>query len=174
MKKLIIVFSAVLALSFANAASCNWTGLGVTLQSTTDVATSYTVYLLDASITDASTMAGYLSSGNMSFLEAATVQTTSGLKAGANMRWSKSGFGDYAEGTSATYYTIIFNSNIADASYYMITAEKTATAPANGMLQMTFGSQAGNTWHAMTVPEPTSGLMILLGMAGLALRRKQA
>jgi len=119
-------------------------------------------------------MAGYLSSGNMSFLNAAIVQTTTGISAGAGMRWAKSGFGDYTAGTSATYYTIIFNGNIADATHYMITPEVTASVPANGMLRMVFGSQAGNTWQAMTVPEPTSGLMILLGMAGLALRRKQA
>ena len=29
-------------------------------------------------------------------------------------------------------------------------------------------------WQAYSVPEPTSGLLLLLGMAGLALRRKQA
>jgi hypothetical protein len=29
-------------------------------------------------------------------------------------------------------------------------------------------------WQAVAVPEPTSGLLLLLGMAGLALRRKQA
>ena len=35
-----------------------------------------------------------------------------------------------------------------------------------------FGYQGTGTWSV--VPEPTSGLMILLGLAGLALRRKQA
>ena len=30
------------------------------------------------------------------------------------------------------------------------------------------------TWSTMSVPEPTSGLLMLLGMAGLALKRKRA
>ena len=38
-----------------------------------------------------------------------------------------------------------------------------------------FGSQENNTWYAIgTVPEPTSGLLLLVGVAALALRRKKA
>ena len=33
---------------------------------------------------------------------------------------------------------------------------------------------AASDWATMSVPEPTSGLLLLLGMAGLALRRKRA
>ena len=36
-----------------------------------------------------------------------------------------------------------------------------------------FGTQAGNTWTA-AAPEPTSGLLLLLGVAGMALRRRRA
>ena len=35
-----------------------------------------------------------------------------------------------------------------------------------------FGNQSGQTWES--VPEPTSGLLLLLGVAGLALKRKRA
>ena len=31
-----------------------------------------------------------------------------------------------------------------------------------------------NDWTATPAPEPTSGLLVLLGMAGLALKRKRA
>ena len=39
-----------------------------------------------------------------------------------------------------------------------------------------FGSQANNTWYAIgtAIPEPTSGLLLVLGMATLALKRKRA
>jgi len=41
---------------------------------------------------------------------------------------------------------------------------------------VTFDSQAGGTvgdWTASSVPEPTGGLLLLLGLAGLALRRRR-
>ena len=38
-----------------------------------------------------------------------------------------------------------------------------------------FGSQADNSWYKIgTVPEPTSGILLALGVAALALKRKQA
>ncbi len=38
-----------------------------------------------------------------------------------------------------------------------------------------FGSQANNSWYELgTVPEPTSGILLALGVAALALKRKQA
>ena len=172
MKKLMMAAIAACSISYVYAAACNWSGAGVVLQSSTDVATAYSVYLLDASVVDASTMASYLSKGDTSFLSNAMVKTTNGMKAGSSMRWTVNGFGDYTTGDTYTYYTVIFNNSVAEASHYMITSEKTLTVPSSGSMQMAFGSQAGNVW--VPVPEPTSGLMILLGMAGLALRRKQA
>lgn len=46
-----------------------------------------------------------------------------------------------------------------------------------GMATTVFGSVTGTTataWSTAAVPEPTSGLLMLLGMAGLALRRRRA
>ncbi len=174
MKKIMIALAVVAMATVVNAAACAWTGMGIVKVDAADVATSYTMYLLDASVTDASTMAGYLASGDTSYLSAATVTTTTGLAAGQAVRWAST-FGDYTAGNSYTYYTVIFNNDVADADHYMITAEKTATVPASGNLAMTFGTQASNTWNTMAaVPEPTSGLLMLVGLAGLALRRRRA
>ena len=46
-----------------------------------------------------------------------------------------------------------------------------------GMGTTIFGAATGTTataWSTAAVPEPTSGLLLLIGMAGLALRRKRA
>ena len=170
MKKIMITLAAVATAMVVNAATCAWSGSSVAVQAG-DVATQYTMYLLDASIIDAATMAGYLSSGDTSYIAAATIETTTGVAQGANARWTKS-FGDYTAGESFTYYTVIFDNTLADAESYMITTEKTASVPASGNLVMGFGSQASNTWQA--IPEPTSGLLMLVGLAGLALRRRRA
>ena len=46
-------------------------------------------------------------------------------------------------------------------------------AKASSQLVAKTGSYDGAGWYS-AVPEPTSGLLLLLGMAGLALKRKQA
>ena len=43
-----------------------------------------------------------------------------------------------------------------------------------GIFNASEGYSAAGWYSAAAVPEPTSGLLLLLGMAGLALRRKQA
>jgi hypothetical protein len=35
-------------------------------------------------------------------------------------------------------------------------------------------SKAEGAWQAVAVPEPTSGLLMLVGLAGLALRRRRS
>ena len=172
MKKLVLALVAIIAATVANAAACNWSGTAIAVKSG-DVATQYTMYLIDASIMDAATMSGYLSNGDTSHLATAAVGTTTGIAQGTAARWSKTGFGDFAGGEDFTFYTVILNNSTDSADSYMITAEKTATAPSSGSLQMSFGSQASNTWNSMAVPEPTSGLLMLVGLAGLALRRRR-
>ena len=63
------------------------------------------------------------------------------------------------------------------AGTQVLTQKTTSNAEYNNMKSVYFewGSQKGNTWHAIgTIPEPTSGLLLLVGVAALALRRKHA
>ena len=111
--------------------------------------------------------------------------------------------GNFGIGTSAALggYTLPSNSDVglADATkYYMFmvvtdtetvtdatkyfvasgnatTAGATTAGSSSGAnIAFALGSQASNTTWYTAAPEPTSGLLMLLGMAGLALRRRRA
>ena len=82
---------------------------------------------------------------------------------------------------STTYYSII-TADYTDADYgdmYMAAAKQFTTAASGaGSITTIFGgagtASTGGVRDWQAVPEPTSGLLMLLGVAGLALRRKRA
>lgn len=85
--------------------------------------------------------------------------------------------------TSYNFFAVVFDTDtITDESNFFVTALKSQTmadaATANNKV-IGWGSQATasaaeGAWNAVAVPEPTSGLLMLVGLAGLALRRRRA
>lgn len=66
---------------------------------------------------------------------------------------------------------------ISQGDLTFTSALKTSVAQATAVPTLGFGNMASATQNAsnwQSVPEPTSGLLVLLGMAGLALKRKRA
>ncbi len=99
---------------------------------------------------------------------------------------NSTGFGDFENGSEHTFYAVIYDaSSIADAKNYIVSADVTKSFNISGSPQSwAFGNMAltttGNKFSTasggagwQSVPEPTSGILLLVGGALLALRRKR-
>ncbi len=171
MKKLMIAFAAVATAMVVQAASVSW-GVDMTLQ--------------DANFTDVEgTVAFYLTSDLSSPLASSPFDiqaggVVSGTVTGEDQKsWTaRITITNFDEGGS--FYTdyvfdmdTVSHTGYADANTYLVGlgAEVTSAFLKDYTLDLT-ASAASQGFTA--VPEPTSGLLILLGMAGLALKRKRA
>ena len=116
--------------------------------------------------------------GNIESLAAYTKSNTYSATTG-KAGFMSNGNGKFDAGTTVSGFLIILDSDkLATAKNYMLAktskneSELSKTAGASGAMTFGWGSQANNTWQA--VPEPTSAMLIVLGVAALALRRKRA
>jgi len=189
MKKLMIALVAVAMGVAANAASYSWSatsgrllnGTGAT--GSANYITSGTAYLL---FTDVMTQSAVVSAFATDAAAAASTVATMALSTGAlgdDARISDGAAFTYDTTANQTAYFVLFNgdnvyiSDTADATYMAVgTAgiefgSLTASSKAVPLDASAGYSAAG--WYT-AVPEPTSGLLMLLGMAGLALRRRRA
>ena len=158
MKKLLILAALIVASVAANAASFKWTASNI--YSPTDS----TAKLSGAT----ATLYAYLSTSDAS--TATAVTTASTTAAGAI---SKTFEADLTVGSNYDFYFVI------DTGDYTFTSSTKAGVgvQATSQAAVSFGSMASQTGASgnwQSVPEPTSGLLMLLGMAGLALHRRRA
>ena len=193
MKKLIIAAFAVACAAMVQAATVQWQsgalytaasaegGWSSTLvnNASPQALVTMSVYLVDA--TTYATVSAYDQAGIYEWASTQTATYTAQNKnatTGAIIGAATVIDSDFAGST--TFYSIL-TAEYTDATYgdmYMAAAA-TATTPASGQKNITniFGGAStattGGVRDWQPVPEPTSGLLMLLGFAGLALRRKQ-
>ena len=194
MKKLIIALAVVAMAVATQAATYNWTwGVSTSGQimkpgtsgtSASDLLTSGTAYLFaNLTASQMTTIVNDFAAGSYtaSGYEQATSVATDGTI--TKVSWDDS----RASGTSVDWYMIV-TANIDGDDYLFISDSLTKSRQADGKnTKITFNALADSTsavklatdgyagagWYS-AVPEPTSGLLMLLGMAGLALKRKRA
>lgn len=186
MKKLMLI-AAIVCAAAVNAATVNW-GSGITIKpdgSTAAASKTLNLYVWTVSesvYNDTALSAIWETYGNK------TISSITGYAT------SKVQFGSSTGGTakienvpsSTTLYGIIITTYDADkdGTVDMYAVNKavgsvndsgTATSPTY-LAKYLYGQNGGTpvTWESAAVPEPTTGLLVLLGVAGLALRRRRA
>ena len=179
MKKLMFMLAAIAVAACTQAASVSWTCTNVKDGSGNPISgIAYFVNVADLSQSDAkafTTASEWTAalSGAYSY-----TPTTAGKYTSAAGENTTLGLSD---ATASQAYLVIFDTaTITDASHYYMTEVKSfETLSGSYEQQVKWGSQstasqASGAWSAVkgsAVPEPTSGLLMLVGLAGLALRR---
>ena len=193
MKKLLMAMSAMAIALGLNAATVDWKYSITNAQGTEGYNSGYTVYLVNATAWDAATISAATFSDSSVVLDSTTFGAATGRSAGSKrFDTIKTGttvgaravdISTLAEGSTLDVYYVILNTN-ADPNTYTTIADTltgratTGEASYGSNVSMTASAASSATWTSVggssPVPEPTSGLLMLLGMAGLALRRKRA
>lgn len=182
MKKIIFATAIVCAAAFSQAATISWQlamGNNIYLPgSTTEKLASGTAYLYDvATVSQADIFSAFLGSG----IDTSKAVASTGVTATGGIT-KKDITGGFVEAASSTYYFVV-----VDGGNIFVSDAKTITNPGGDKTQslqfspktasqaalITTGAYGGAGWYS-AAPEPTSGLLLLLGMAGLALRRRHA
>ena len=155
MKKILILAAAIVAGVAANAASFKWSAANI--------------YGANGSkYTGEVTLMAYANGSTAS--DAIVAATFTPTTAGSVSYTFSSD--DLVGGTTYNFYMVI-----SDGGKQFTSAVKTVAAQATSTQNIPFGNMQSATQNAsnwQVVPEPTSGLMLLLGVAGLALKRKRA
>ena len=174
MKKLGIALAIAIAAACGNAASVQWSMSSITDSPDAAKAAGWAAYFMDGSTYSAFSALTADKVGEYVAANYTYTGTTAAGRGGAVGVTQTTG--TYSAGDEVSAYIGIFNSSDAStATYYAATALDTKSVPSSGNLQWTkeFATTTSG-WQTTAVPEPNSGLLMLLGMAGLALRRRRA
>jgi len=186
MKKLMIIAAVAFAAVVSHAATVTWTLTNVyDLSGANKAGETYNAYLMT---TAANALDSWSSMDSTAF--------TSALEKGYKMTWTEAG--KYSNSTATDISVINAASGLnlkgGDAySFYAIVVDPTgenyyispvkdvtiSSGTDNSLIgfasQKNYTMTGGTSYAGYTaVPEPTSGLLMLVGLAGLALRRKRA
>ena len=182
MKKLLIMATAALIGVAVQAATCSWAIWdGLYEKGTTSKANGYAVYFFDDAAFSRADALTKLTASDLTFL-------TSGFEAeyaADNGSAELNDAGNFGNSYTIDSYMVILNAEtVADATYAYLSAttemasDTTGGAGQSAMVEFDaqLGMQTASNWISLggePVPEPTSGLLLLVGGALLALKRRR-
>lgn len=154
----------MLAITASAAQAVSWKWSAANIYDPTDATTKLTG--------GTATLYAYLASADAS--TAVAVQSSSVSAGSINVT-----FEDTTNTTGGNDYSFYFILESGDYTFTSdtkagIAAPVTASTKTIAFGNLATATQDASNWQSSAVPEPTSGLLMLLGMAGLALRRKRA
>ena len=182
MKKLMIALGAVVMAATVNAATVSWGGAFSTpdLSDTLPAGTQFALLYSTSAFSGAATSVASFNVGAAAN-NGGTIVSTYTIDSGDSSNWEFASEWDNIGSNVNGYYAILTLNGAGDKAAYMNMGSiegTTATSPteyliynggwADDNLSLTSGG------YTVSVPEPTSGILMLLGMAGLALRRRRA
>lgn len=177
MKKIILVIAAVVIATCTQAASVKWNVNAVQNPAGTgagSVGWVAAIFIDDAAGTLRSSVNGET---DFSTLLASASQTVATVASGTAVR-ANGTTGSFSAGETAYVFALVLDSSdVATAENFYLTSLQNKTVAGTGAditISWVGTNAAQGSWSPINVPEPTSGLLLLIGMSGLALKRKRA
>ena len=187
MKKIMMAVAIVCAAVGVQAATANWKVSAANIFDGTGGTTKYagSAYFFNANAIDQAALFALFTSDPTFDLTAqtgylATGTVANGVISSANASNQFDAF-DQASGDHNFFFVLVDGDKM-----YLSSTKGVAAGGTDDSVLISFGTQAAGSkltsegfsapgqWATAAVPEPTSGLLLLLGVAGLALRRKRA
>lgn len=176
MKKIIIIALVTMLGITANAAAVTWTIMNIQSSPSTTASSGWLVQIYANTVTY-----DYANALTGNITAKFSGQTASGSGDIVYAMQKESDAASKLE-TVSVFAVIYDASTVAGAKHYIVSGITEKTVPEGGTnITITFGNMGQNNASNMfnnsswvAVPEPTSGILLLLGAAGLALKRKKA
>ena len=177
MKKLLIAAAMVCATAFAHAATVNWGVLGVKADGGSAPTAGWAVMAFYTEVgAGSSAIESAIAAGTAGTLAFDTGSLTVSMSKGKLAARDATAAGITDTSKNYDFYFVVFNNSDATKAdkYVMVSDLDKEYSGIDGKFTASGDFSTLPAWQPTAVPEPTSGLLMLLGMAGLALRRRRA